>query len=246
MKQIFTLKGLITIIFIILITIAIYYVFDPNQKTYIAMGDFYAIGVNSDNEYIYGYPDYIRDYYNNERKLKYFDKTYTKKDYTIKEMQKDLSTNDFKIVNGNTISIKRLLRESDLLTITIGMNDVLKYLNINRMQDLEYKTKKQIDEALTNTKKDLEKLILEINKYAKGKVIFVDYYFPGYEEYENTYYTVNNMNYIYQNLSNKYNIDYFKTTNLFNKTKNNTKNLYPNYKIYKKIAKNITKKYENT
>lgn len=246
MKQIFTLKGLITIIFIVLITIAIYYVFDPKQKTYIAMGDFFATGVNADNEYAYGYPDYIRDNYNNERKLKYFDKTYTNNDYTIKEIKKDLSNNDFKIVNGNTISIKRLLRESDILTITIGINDILKYLNINRIQDLEYKPKQQIDEALTNAKKDLEELIKEINKYAKGKIIFVGYYFPGYEEYENTYYTVNNMNYMYQNLSSKYNIDYFKTTNLFNKTENITKNLYPNYKIYKKIAQNITKKYENT
>ena len=77
MKQIFTLKGILTIIFIIFITIAIYYVFDPKQKTYIAMGDFYALGINSNNSYEYGYPDYIRDNFTNERKLKYFDKTFS-------------------------------------------------------------------------------------------------------------------------------------------------------------------------
>ncbi len=241
MKQIFTLKGFITIIFIILTVIAIYYVFDPKQKTYIAMGDSFTTGKNADNEYKYGYPDYVRDYYNNERALKYFNKTYAIDDYTIKEMKKDLENNDFKIIEGNTISIKRLLRESDVLTITIGINDIFSYLNINDILDLEYKTKEQINEALRKTKKDLESLIKEINKYAKGKIVFVGYYFPGYRNYQNIFYTVNNLNYMYQDLASRYNFIYCKTTNLFNEDKKTTRSLYPNYKIYKKIAFQLIK-----
>jgi len=42
MKAMFKPKGIITIIFSVLIIFAIYYVFNPNQKTYIAIGDFYA------------------------------------------------------------------------------------------------------------------------------------------------------------------------------------------------------------
>ena len=130
MKQIFTLKGILTIIFIIFITISIYYVFDPKQKTYIAMGDFYALGINSNNSYEYGYPDYIRDNLNSERKLKYFDKTYTKEKYTIKEMIKDIENNDFIISNGNTISIKRLLRENYKNYVYINFIESPKYKEI--------------------------------------------------------------------------------------------------------------------
>ncbi|MGN0973633.1 MAG: hypothetical protein ACI4OT_02695 [Bacilli bacterium] len=245
MKQIFTFKGLLTIIFIIFITIAIYYVFDPKQKTYIAMGDYYALGINSNNSYEYGYPDYIRDNLNSERKLKYFDKTYTKEKYTAKEMIKDIENNDFIISNGNTISIKRLLREADLLTITIGINDLNDYLNINNINQLQYLNQEEIDIALTKTKKDIENLIKEIEKYSKNKIVFVGYYFHNYKEYDKIYYTITNLNYIYQDLSNKYNIEYFKTTNLFNDKEIDNSSLYPNYKTYKQIADKITKKYKN-
>ena len=233
------MKKLLILAIIILSVFLIYFFFNTNQKVYSAVGDFYAAGLNSDNSYEYGYPDYIKDIYKENNVLKYYDNNYTKDSYSIEKMRLDIKNNDFKVEKGTTISVKKVLREADILTITIGMNDLLEYLNLRKIDDLEYLNKLDIDKGLIDIEQDLNKLILEIRKYAKRDIILVGYYFPNKKNYPNIYYVSKQFDNIYNKISKKYKIEYISSNYLLKNQKSNE--IYPSYKMYKFLATSISK-----
>ena len=234
MKAMFRPRGIITIIFSVLIIFAIYYVFNPNQKTYIVIGDFYAEG-KTDKDYNYGYKDYLSKRLTQEHKLKDYDDTYVKNKYTIKKLKEDIKNNDYIIHNKTVISIKRNLREADILTISLGLNDMLDKLDIDDIEELETVEDKQVSKALQEIEIEYKELIKEIKKYTKKQIIIVPYSFPKNIYYPQTYKRINNLNKVLEKISKSQNVSYIKPII----TKETNTNIYPTYKIYKLIALKI-------
>ena len=234
------MKKLLILALIILSIFLIYYIFNNNKKVYSAVGDFYANGINSDNNYRYGYPDYMKDIYKEKDELKYFDKSYINDNYSITKMLQDIKYNDFKIENGKTISLKKTLREADILTITIGFNDLLDKLEINDIKNLEYTNQSIINNKLSEVKNDLNKLILEIKKYSKKDIILVGYCFKDKKNYPNINYISQELDNIYQEVATKNKIINISSIKKLN-TYNTNDNIYPNYKMYKDLANKIIK-----
>lgn len=233
------MKKLLILILIILSVILIYYIFKNDKKTYTAVGDFYANGMNSYNDYRYGYVKYLRDILEEKDKLKAFSDAYIKNNYSIEKMLNDIKNNDFKTTNGVTTSVKQVLREADILTITIGINDLLDRTNIKDIKELEYVPKKDLDKELTTIKKDLNRLILEIKKYSKKDIILVGYYFPNKIDYPNSYYISKKFDAIYKHIANKNDLKFISSNNTLKYE--NINEIYPNYKMYKELAKQISK-----
>lgn len=171
--KIFALICSLVLVFII------YNIFeDNNQKIYyIALGDSIAEGMDPYGNVGYSYSDYIYDELKSKDKIKFYTKGFSKSGYTTRDLKNDIENNKTIEVDSKKISIKQALRESDLITISIGANDFMRGLDISDMysyfNDIS-ESKREIDKIGKNVKD----LIILIKKYAKNQIILVGYYNP--------------------------------------------------------------------
>ena len=116
----------------------------------------------------YNYNDIIKNYLNKNNKLLNFNNLFINKD--INGLIKDIKNNKTIRYNDKDYYIKKDLRESDVLVIFIGEEELGKNYSKFDMNKNYYYFNKMYN--------DIEILINEINKYAKGKIMFLGYYNP--------------------------------------------------------------------
>lgn len=146
---------IIKLIFLIIIIILVYLIYNLNNYkdiTYLSLSDNNS---NIKDEYgglTYNYQEYLKIYLKNKNKLnKYY--SYSKNDLTINDLINDIKLNK-KI---NKIGIKSILRESEIVTLNIGNNDLVIENNING----PYLKEKTVNSVF----KKYKKLLKEIHKY---------------------------------------------------------------------------------
>ena len=235
MKIIKKHQKLIVFIITCLSTYFIYsYSGQQNKITYINLGDGYAQGLNSYNQTSYGYSDYLKDYYEERNELKYYYNGYTNKEMTLKDLKKDIELNT-RETNGHT-SIKESLRESNLLTISVGLNDIRHKLSEcdQITQNDEKRIEKEIDKLVEDT-------IETIQKYYKNDIYIIGYpnFYPQNSVERNLLTALNNK---YKSISKEKRTVFVENTEIEkNKTKyvENSKTIYLNSFGYKKIFENI-------
>lgn len=174
-------KHIKLIIFILsLLTVFITYKIFSNENDkiiYIPLGDSIAEGMTPYHNVDYGYTDYIKDYLKKNNKLSFYTKKYTKSGYTIQDVVNDINNNKVIEEDGKKLYLKEILRESDLVTLTVGANNFIKGLSINdissKILDIE-KTKKEAD-SIAN---ELKKLLEILKRYAKNDIIVTGYFNP--------------------------------------------------------------------
>lgn len=225
------------IIFIIILFLCCYIIYNLSTDSkiyYLTLGDSISGGVNVYGIKQNGYSDYIRDYLNKEDKLKYYNNTFTDSDYRITDLIKMIEYNETKNINGREININRILKKADIITLSIGMNELYYKLNNNNENIYNY-----MNELLN----DMFKLLGYINKFNHKKVFVLGYYNVGVEQEYINYLNiklekiVNNIGFEYINLSNVFdnNPIYFEKKDSF----------IPNNAGYLKISKIIVEKIEN-
>ena len=168
------------ILFYICVVLSIFIIYNVTYKdtiNYVALGDSIALGINSYGEEGYGYPDYVKDYLKNLKKLGCYTKGFSKREQKIEDLYDDINNNKTIVENGNYYNIKSALRESDLVSITIGLSDFKNGFTlegiINNLDNI-VASKKRIDEISI----EFEELLELIKKYAKGDIIVIGYYNP--------------------------------------------------------------------
>lgn len=168
----------IIILPIILSIIALIYILSIDKKmNYIALGDSLAEGLNPYNQLGYSYSDYLKEYLDGKNKLKFYTKDFAKSGYTSLDLLRDIKSNKEVIIDGKVYNIKRTLRDSDLVTISIGSNDFIEYLNIdNRIDNIEQVLDIYI--SINKIFNNIDSTIKEIKKYAKEDIIIIGYYNP--------------------------------------------------------------------
>lgn len=220
-----------------------------SKKYYIAIGDSIAEGMNSYGSIEYGYTDYINDYLEKNNRLKFYTKKFSKSGYTTQDVKNDINSNKVININNQSIYITEALRESDLVTISIGANDFIKGISIYEIDSIIQDTKsikKKIDTIGTNVKEVIEL----IKKYAKNQIILVGYYnpFPRMKEYkEQIDEIVKYANHMYEQLAEDEKIEYIDIFDIFdNNTTDlpNPMNIHPIESGYKKIADKIINKIQ--
>lgn len=233
------LKYLVLIIIVISVFL-IYILFKNDKINYIALGDSLAEGVNSYGEVGYSYTDYYADYLDENNKLSYYTKEYTESGYTTLDIIKELETNN---------TMKKDLRESNLVTISIGANDLLNKIKIENLNVNEILTlKKEISPILI----DLESCIKEIRKYAKEDIVVVGYYNPipflfntSGNDLDELFAYIDDE---YKKITEKYDCIYISIYQLFKQNSSflpNPSNIHPNYEGYKAIADEIIRNYKS-
>ena len=228
------MKKLIVLFSVIFLTFIIYKVNANNLIDYMSIGDSLDLGINSYGNNTYSYHDYLKNYLDNNNLLHKTSFYYSKNNYKIEELLNDIKNNKEIIYNDKTYNIKKELREADLITIFIGMDELINKIESNI-------TSSDIDTLINN----MDSLVSTIKKISSSNIVLIGYYNPYLDNLKisKIFSYVNNR---YKELASKYKINYIDILNL-----NSNKEYLPNYKDYHlnskgylKIASKIIKKLD--
>lgn len=222
------------VLLVLILFLSCYFIYNftiDKQLSYLTLGDCLSKGTNEYGVAIKGYSDYIRDYLANQNILKDYNKTFTSNDYRIIDIIKILSYNE----KRDNYSLNRLIKESDIITISLGMTEL--YNKIERKDQNIYT---YIDTMIN----DYTKILDYVNKFHHEKVFILGYY--------NVLGTSNDVfdyaNYKLEKECQKRNFIYINLS----KTLNNNPNYFskkgtfiPNIEGYEKISQIIVEKLQN-
>lgn len=242
---------IIVFVLALLIVNFIYSLFlNQNSKyIYIPLGDSIAEGMTPYHVVDYGYTDYIADYLKKENKLSFYTKKFTKSGYTINDVKNDINDNKAIMLDNKKYYLKEVLRESDIVTITIGANDLMKGMSIDDIP-VKLLNIKEIKQDIDKISIELKDLLILVEKYAKNQIIVTGYFNPlpniiKYKEQIDE--LVKYYNNLVEDICDELNIKYVDIFNILEKNKDvfsNPLDIHPNKKGYEFISKEIMKSIE--
>ncbi len=238
MKQIKKHYKLLIFLWICLLIFLIYQGNNKNNINYTSLGDSFALGEDSFGRIDYGYSDYVKDYLQKNHQLNRYIKSFSDPTLSIETLNQNIQLNKKIKLKKQVLNLKQTLRETTILTLSIGKNDLIYQLSISRKNDEQ--TINQIIKRIDNS---LNQLIKEIKKYYPNQIYIIGYY---HDPTKNQIYNqaIDKLNNCFQN---KKDIIYIKTDKLFennNLYRSNPNSIYPNQLGYQKIAGEIIKKLE--
>ena len=208
------MKKIILILFLFLSCYLIYNLTEDKSQSYLVIGDLVA-----DNPYL------------KNNNLKY-NNTYINENYRIIDLLNTIKYNQEIKVNNKSISIHRLLKNNDILIISVGMNDIYYKLNSEIKNIYTY-----INDMVNN----MDILLSEIDRYNYQKVFVLGYY--NITNKHNDIFTY--LNYKMKKITNKYNYDYIELNNILGNNPNfylKSNNFNLNNQGYNEINKIIVEK----
>ncbi|MCI8548071.1 MAG: SGNH/GDSL hydrolase family protein [Bacilli bacterium] len=225
---------------LILLSLSVYFIYNKENKNnliYITIGDSLSLGENSYGGINYGYSDYFKDYLKKENKLLVYNKSYTSKTKTITELYNDLLVDEVITIDTENYNIRRLLSDADIVSISIGLNDII--LEANKEK---YLTEYKEDRIIKNIIDKYKILIKEIKKYYKKEIYIIGYY-ENNTKYDEMLKKINKK---YKKLAGEQNDIFIDTEFLSNNNKyfDNPDSYYPNNLAYKEISRKIIEEYK--
>lgn len=221
-----------SIFLIIMAVFSIYYWFRTDKLNYVVLGDSVAEGMNPYGEVGYSYADFLADSLKKKGRLKSYTKEYAESGYVTADVITDIHINQ---------NLKKDLRESDLVTISIGANDFLHSIDTRNLDVAHLLDLKQTVFAIIP---NIEECIKELRKYAKEKVIIVGYYNPipflfntSGSDLDLLFAYIDDE---YQKIADKYNCTYVSLYQLFKENTDflpNPADIHPNLDGYQAISK---------
>ena len=155
------MKKIILTILVFLIIFLIYYFNISEETYYLSLGDYLSYGINNLDKVNNNYSENIKTYY--QKNLKNYVNYSSIDDYRVMDLMNDINDNKEIIYDDKEYNLQNLLVKANLITISIGMNDLIYKKNI----DYNY-----VDQLLS----DIEELLLLIRKYNKDKIYFLGFY----------------------------------------------------------------------
>lgn len=157
------MKKLLILGIIVLSIFLIYKTMIDKKIYYVSLGDEISLGMTSTGYYKKSYPLHIKEYLEEKNKLETFIDEYENQGYRITDLINDINNN--KEVEETHKTIKNILIKADLITISIGTNDIKSKLNTK-----DYKNLYNNVEEIIN---DLENLLKLVREYCKENIILI-------------------------------------------------------------------------
>lgn|SRR5574344_233301 len=204
-------------IFLLLVIISVFLIFlflQDKKVYYLVLGD----DISDSNEK-YNYSDYLKGYLDNKNKLEVYVNA-AKKDYKVTDLTSDINNN----IKINDKTIKNALIKADILTLSLGYNDVI----INLENNDVYKNNELINKYLLS----LNNLFVLLRQYCKENIIFIGNYNIVSTKYDSNILYLNNMS---KELCDKYNIYYIDITDIKNNTIEPLPTIEQHHIIFNKI-----------
>ena len=230
------MKKIIVMVLCLLSVFLIFIFAKDNKINYLSIGDTLTRGINSYEAFGNGYNDYVKNYLKRNNLLRTFNSDYYNN--SIIGFENDIINNKTIVIDDKEFYIKKMLRESDLVVISLGMDELAYYFN----EDIK-EVYQEFDKMFLN----LEDFINSVRDYAKNKVLFIGYYNPTNMYNSDTdelfYYIENSL----KDMLKRYDVDYIE---LYEKVKgsnylDNKKNYHLNSRGYLMIANEIINYIEN-
>lgn len=229
---------------IIILTVFLIYLTTLDRKVYfLALGDALALGTTPYGHVDDSYNEYIKNYLTEKNLLEKYIDGFIISDYRTTDLINDIENNKKINIDNKSQTIKNALIKADLVTLAIGMNDILYKINTSNLNNNEVYN--HIDEIMN----DMEKLFQLLKEYCKEDIIILNYYRPTIflenEAIKNHFIYANNSLEI---LANKYKIHYLKIDNILennNEFLPNPNKIFPSRSGYEKISDEIIKIIEN-
>lgn len=155
------MKKIIFTFLVFLIVFIIYYLNISEKIYYLSMGDHLSYGINNFNKIDNNYNDKIINYYATE--LSNYVNYSSLDDYRVMDLINDINYNKNIIYNDKEYKLQNLLIKSNLIILSIGMNDIVNKKNIS----YDY-----IDLLI----EDINNLFILLRKYNKDKIYFLGFY----------------------------------------------------------------------
>lgn len=159
-----------------IILITIFLLTRDRSIYYLSLGDSLAAGQTPNNTIEESYGDYVSEYLKDKEVLEFYTKKFAKSGYRSIDLLNDLESNKKIKVDGKEITIKHALIKADLVTVSIGSNDLFYKLNIGTEFDLSEFDDIYIyvDESIS----DVDKLLYELRKSCKEQIMVFGFYNP--------------------------------------------------------------------
>lgn len=230
------IKKHIKFIVFLVICVSLFLIYQKSETdkiVYVSIGDGFAYGVNSFGDTTYGYDDYLIDDLRSKKQLKSYYNSFSYSDMMIKDLYKDILLNVHDKDNNN---IKQVMREANLLTISVGINDLIYEIGSSHSRN-KHDTKVLLTKIVDN----YDKMINEIKKYYQKDIYVIGYYnFYPQKTVEKKFLDLYNAS--IKEYCDKNNLIYVDNSNLEKNIGNyldNPNSFYPNNEGYQRIYNNI-------
>lgn len=150
------LKTIIIMSILFLSVFLIYLVTIDKKVYYLNIGD----NLTFDNNY----SNQIENYLKNKNKLEK-GVHFTNFDYRVTDLIRDINDNKSKVIDGKRQTIKNALIKADLVTISIGKNDIYYKISNSEVDEIY----NYVDEVLADTKE----LLTILKEYCKEDIILI-------------------------------------------------------------------------
>lgn len=237
-------KLLIGFIISALLLIIIFFITKDKKIYYLSLGDSLAAGQSPYNTISNSYGDYVSSYLKEHELLEFYTKDFAKSGYRSIDILNDLNSNKKISIDGKQITIKNALIKADLVTLSVGANDLFYKLNIKSGLDINEfdDIYSYVDESLN----DVNKLLYELRKSCKEQIMVLGFYNPFTNFSKQLATTVEPVivyaNNKMKNLVRKYDMTFVDIHNTFLANDNylpSELEIHPTDLGYKAIAKNI-------
>ena len=158
------MKKIIFTSLVVLITFFIYFFNRSEETFYVSLGDQLSYGINNFNTVNNSYSNNIKEYY--KKNLYKYVNYSSYDDYRVMDLINDINYNKNITYEGKEYSLQNLLIKANLITLSIGMNDLI-YKSKYDTNNYEY------TDTLLN---DIENLFILIRKYNKDEIYFLSFY----------------------------------------------------------------------
>lgn len=222
----------ILILGIVVLSIFIIYLTTIDKKVYyLSLGDQISLGMTQEGYYEKSYTEYIKEYLERNNKLEIHINDYQTQGYRITDIINDIKNN--KEIEESNKTIKNSLIKADLITISIGNNDIISKIDEQKkLTKIDYKN---IYNNINTIINDLDNLLKLIREYSKEDIILTGIYI--YTNNEKLKEIINYANEKFKETSNKYNIIYI---DMYENIKNEEQyRIYPTKEEYETIGKQI-------
>lgn len=147
-----------------------------NDKIYyLSLGDNLAVGVTPFDTINKSYSDYFKMYLETKNNLKNYNNHFSEINYKTTDIINDIKLNKEKIINNKTISINESIAKANIITISIGYNDLFYKTKYFKTQfKYEKNMKKYVDELFVN----IDYMIELIRKINDCPIYLIGYYNP--------------------------------------------------------------------
>lgn len=223
------MKKIIFTIILFLSCYLIYTLTNNNNLNYVTLGDSLSKGVTPYFANGYGYSNYIVDYLKKNNKLNSYNDDFTGVDYRITDLINLININ----YETNNQTINQAIHSADIITISVGMQELYYKINTNDTNIYTY-----IDKMLEDT----EELFTLIRKNNNKKIYMLGYYNTKSTNQD----LFNYANIKLKEICQKNKITYIDTQSIFYKNTTyfeNPNSFNPNLQGYYKIYEKIIEKF---